>query len=252
MARQKEYLGAVPAEESCAALGVTANFDRYALLEVMVHRAALIARYGCPPDGVRLTSEGQSHDFGRYYELIVTWDEDVEVASAYAEAVSQGLARWMDAGFLAPVIYDAKSQAREVVYSDHFDAARRVMVTLERQRVEGFGSAGEAMAIAALRQAYPSETDAVDQLLRQIYTENTARPPSARRVGLFAPYSLIFYPALFNDHRGTHYPKGDVIDVEARELRDGRRYLLVGLGSVRTPDEALDICWEHYARYVVA
>ena len=36
MARQKEYLGAVPAEENCAALGITANFDRYALLEVMV------------------------------------------------------------------------------------------------------------------------------------------------------------------------------------------------------------------------
>ena len=218
----------------------------------MVHRAALIARYGCPPDGVRLTSEGQPHDFGRYYELVVTWDEDDETACAYVEGISHGLARWIDAGFLAPVLYDAKSQVREVTYTDHFDAARRVLVTLERQRVEGFGSAGEALAIAALRQAYPSEVDTVDQLLRQIYTERTARPPSARRVGLFAPYSLIFYPAFFNDHRGSHYPKGDVIDVEARELRDGRRYYMVDLGSVRTTDEALDICWEHFARYVVA
>ena len=245
------HLGPVPAEEPCAQLGRTKVFDRYALLEANVHRAALIARFGPPPLGASLRAEGQRHDFGRYYDLVARYDAADPAARAWAAAIDRGLSRWLDAGFLAPVLYDGAAQVREEVYRDHFDAARRVIVTLERLRIDGYGADWEAAAIAHLRRAYPREAEDADQLLRQLATERAVRPPYARRVALYAPYALTFFPALFNDHRGAGRMQGDVIDVEARERRGDCRYVMVDLGSVRTLDEALEACWEHYARYVV-
>lgn len=251
MTTQILHLGPVPADEPCAQLGRTRAFDRFALLETNVHRAALIARFGPPPPGASLRCEGQNHDLGRYYELIARYDRADSAARAWAAAIDRGLTRWLDAGFLAPILYDDAGQVRELLYSDHFDAARRVIVTLERLRIDGYGADWEAAAIAHLRRAYPREAEDADQLLRQLATERAVRPPAARRVSLYAPYALTFYPALFNDARGGERPTGDVIDIEARERRGDHRYLMVDLGTVRTLDEALEACWEHYARYVV-
>lgn len=245
------HLGPVPAEEPCAQLGRTRAFDRFALLEANVHRAALIARFGPPPPGASLRAEGQPHDFGRYYDLVARYDDADPAARHWAAAMDGGLARWLDAGFLAPVLYDDASQVREEVYGDHFEAARRVLVTLERLRIDGYGADWEAAAIAHLRTAYPREAADADQLLRQLATERAVRPPDARHVSLYAPYALTFFPAMFNDQRGSDRLQGDVIDVEARERRGGRRFVMVDLGSVRTLDDALEACWEHYARYVV-
>ena len=99
--------------------------------------------------------------------------------------------------------------------------------------------------------AYRRQAEDADQLLRQIATEEAVRPPSARRVGLYAPYRLIFMPALFNDRRGPRYPRGDVWDVAAHELRSGHRYIVAELGSASTLDQAIETCWEHLARYVI-
>lgn len=245
------HLAPVPTEEPCAQLGRTRAFDRYALLEANVHRAALIARFGPPPAGASRRAEGQNHDFGPHYELIARYDDADPAARAWAAAVGHGLSRWLDAGFLAPVLYDDASQAREETYCDHFDAARRVIVTLERLRIDGYGADWEAAGIAHLRHAYPREAEDADQVLRQLATERQVRPPDARRVALYAPYALTFFPALFNDPRGVDRLQGDVIDIEARERRGSRRFVMVDLGSVRTLDDALEACWEHYARYVV-
>lgn len=244
------YIGSAPAEETCAQLGRTRSFDRHNGLEVMTYRAAIIAVYGVPPAGVSLTGVGNDHDFGRYMDLQAHFDPDDEDACRYVEQIENGLARWIDAGFLAPVLYDG-AQAREIVYSDHFDAARRVMVTLERQRISGWGSPAEAAYIAHLRTAYPREAEQVDQLLRQIATEQEVRRPADRSVTLFAPYRLTFYPAMFNEARGIHFPKGDTVDVTAHERRTGHRYIFCDLGSAPTVDDALEMCWEHMARYVI-
>ena len=127
-----------------------------------------------------------------------------------------------------------------------------MIVTLERQWIDGFGTPAEEAAISNLRRAYPKAAAAADQLLRQLATERSVRSPQDRRVQLYHPYRLTFYPALFNDHRGPNYPKGDLIDVTAHELRLGRhRYIMCEIGSVRTLDEALELCWEHLARYVI-
>lgn len=245
-------LGPVPAEEACAQLGVTLAYHNTARLEALCHRAALIARYGRPPAGFAMRAMSCQHDFGSYIDLVAVLDASDEAHGEYLLRVEQGLSRWIDVGFLAPVLYDDRSQTIEANYTDHFHAAQRVIVTLERQRIDGYGSPLEASAIAHLRAEYPAQAEQADQLLRQIASESRVRDPQARRVGLYAPYRLTFWPAPFNEARGHDY-RGDAIDVTARELRTGRhRYIQCDIGTVPTTDEALALCWEHLARYVVA
>lgn len=42
-------IGGTPANESCAQLGQTPNFDVLNKLEVLAYKYAIIARYGAPP-----------------------------------------------------------------------------------------------------------------------------------------------------------------------------------------------------------
>lgn len=159
MTTQMLHLGPVPAEKPCAQLGRTRAFDRFKLLKARVHRAALIARLGPPPPGASLRAESSEHDFGRCYGLVARYDGDDPTASAWAAALDCGLARWLDAGFLAPVPYDGEVQVREQVYRDHFDAAQRVIVTLERLRIDGFELAGnppQSCTCAAYIRARPN------------------------------------------------------------------------------------------------
>lgn len=228
-------------------------FEQANLLEIRCYRAALIACHGAPPTGAAFHVERNVHDFGTYRELAVRYDPEAEMAVTWAYAVEEGLARWLDADFPAPVIYDDRGQVDEFACTDHFDAARRAMLLMERLRIDGYGTVDQAVRIARLRAAYPAQADDVDQLLRQLATKTGVRAPADRRVGLYAPYRLTFMPAMFNDRRGIHYPPGDVINVQAHEKRAGRcRYIACELGSVATPDDALALCWEHMARYVIS
>jgi|GEM_PF-527802 len=252
MTRETLNIGPAPAEEPCAQLGITDLFDQANLLEILCYRATLIACHGAPPAGAAFRVERNAHDFGTYRELAAHFDPEDENAVAWAYAVEEGLARWRDADFPTPVIYDNRSQVTEFACSDHFDAARRAMLLMERLRIDGYGTPEQAIRIARLRSAYLAQAEDVDQLLRQLATETHVRSPDDRRVSLYAPYQLTFMPAMFNDRRGVHYPAGDVIDVRAHERRAGRcRYIACELGSVRTPDDALALCWEHMARYVI-
>lgn len=108
MATHKMNIGPVPYEESCAALGVTCNFDDVAPAECRAYRAALIAYYGAPPEGARLRVISCPHDFGTYYELYVVYDAEIPVAVDYALKVEQGIARWEDAGFSSLHSYDRR------------------------------------------------------------------------------------------------------------------------------------------------
>lgn len=252
MTRETLTIGPAPAEEPCAQLGITDLFEQANLLEISCYRAALIACHGAPPAGAAFHVERNIHDFGTYRELAVRYDPDDDAAVAWAFTVEDGLARWLDADFLAPVIYDGRGQVEEFAASDHFDAARRAMLLMDRLRIDGYGTVEQAIRIARLRAAYPAQADDVDQLLRQLATETRLRAPGDRRVRLYAPYRLTFMPAAFNDHRGVHCPKGDVINVHALERRTGRcRHMICDLGSVPTTDDALALCWEHMARYVI-
>src|SRR3546814_10090920 len=88
-------LGGTPANEDCAQIGHTPDFERLNRLEVATYRAAVIARCGPPPDGCALISITNRHDFGIYRTLGLRIDagafrRDPSVA-AYAEAVQDGL-----------------------------------------------------------------------------------------------------------------------------------------------------------------
>lgn len=100
-------IGGTPANEPCAQLGQTPNFDVLNKLEVLAYKYAIIARYGSPPAGCRLTGLSNRHDFGRYVSLVLHIENELdEAVSAYAEAIEEGLGTWLEAGFRAPVDYD--------------------------------------------------------------------------------------------------------------------------------------------------
>jgi hypothetical protein len=102
-------LGGAPANEDCAQLGHTPDFDRLNRLEVATYRAAIIARFGSPPAGCDLVAITNRHDFGVYRTLGLRTDAmpaQRETIATYIAAVENGLASWIEAGFAPPVRYD--------------------------------------------------------------------------------------------------------------------------------------------------
>lgn len=123
-------LGPSPAEEDTAQLGRTPGFAMLNLLEVDCYQAALIARFGPPPAGARFTRQGNDHDFGRYHELALRFDPADDAEAAYATLVDEGLARWIDAGFTAPVEYP--DSTKPVIHHPDLAAAVRSAIGIMR------------------------------------------------------------------------------------------------------------------------
>lgn len=101
-------IGAAPINEECAQLGQTNDFEAINRLEVRLYRAAIIARYGVPPEGVTLRAKANAHDFGTYRELVAEVSDAVKDDPAVAEYIAQvedGLFSWLCAGFAPPVRY---------------------------------------------------------------------------------------------------------------------------------------------------
>lgn len=98
-------LGPCPAEEEPAQLGITPDFARLNRLEVGCYQAALVACFGPPPGGASFVDETSDHDFGRYTELAIRFDEADVAAVDYARRLEHGIGRWFHAGFTAPVDY---------------------------------------------------------------------------------------------------------------------------------------------------
>jgi hypothetical protein len=83
-------LGAGPAEEDCAQLGQSPNFDSLNRLEIAVYKSALIARYGPPPPDAASPACPTRHDFGRYVELVLHIENELDEAVAdYATRVEE-------------------------------------------------------------------------------------------------------------------------------------------------------------------
>lgn len=100
-------LGGAPAEEDCAQLGRTPDFEAVNAYEVFAYKLAIIARYGQPPAGCRLKPLANRHDFGVYRTLSLRIDDEAdEAVQTYAEAVENGSARWLDGGFAPPISYE--------------------------------------------------------------------------------------------------------------------------------------------------
>src|SRR3546814_8928096 len=88
-----DLLGGAPANEDCAQLGHTPDFERLNRLEVAAYRAAVIARCGPPPDGCALISITNRPDFGIYRTLGLRIDADAfrrnPSVAAYAEKIGR-------------------------------------------------------------------------------------------------------------------------------------------------------------------
>lgn len=141
-------IGASPAEEDCAQLGRTPDFQRLNRLEVDCYQAALIARYGPPPEGVAFARDTSTHDFGRYTELALRFDPTDEAHAAYAILADEGLGRWFHAGFTAPVEYP-DSTSPVIHHADLAAAIRSAISIMRPPYPEG------EQAIANLRAQYP-------------------------------------------------------------------------------------------------
>ena len=104
------YIGPSPADEPCAQTGVTEGAERLNKLECRAYIDALRIVYGPEPEGAFLTIKRESHDFGDYFEVVCKYDDSDDVATDYAYKLENGLATWAEAGMVAPVLYDDRSQ----------------------------------------------------------------------------------------------------------------------------------------------
>jgi hypothetical protein len=62
-------IGGAPANEDCAQLGQTPDFEAVNTFEVLAYKLAIIARHGMPPAGCKLGPHTNRHDFGVYGRL---------------------------------------------------------------------------------------------------------------------------------------------------------------------------------------
>ena len=104
------YIGPCPADEPCAQTGHTEGAERLNRIECKAYVEALRKVYGPEPDNAYYHIKGQSHDFGRYYEVCIYFDDNDDTAMAYAYKVESGLGTWSEADMAAPVQYDSNSQ----------------------------------------------------------------------------------------------------------------------------------------------
>lgn len=173
MAKVRIHIGTAPGDEPCAQTGITHDWLRLQQLECLVYRAALIARFGPPPPRAEISCAHNTHDFGNTIDLVVFYDDDDDGpggGAAWAESVADGLARWQDGGFIAPIVYDAAGQPSLCSLSDVRESIVTTIVRLTRLVRDGYGTDADRSMIANLRSAYSSHSVTADERLAVIYS----------------------------------------------------------------------------------
>lgn len=105
------YIGPAPSDEACAQIGVTEGARRLNRIECDEYIEALRKVYGPEPEGAYLHPKTEFHDLGSYCEVCIYYDDRQAEAVRYAFNIESGLRTWDEAGMVAPVEYDDKSQA---------------------------------------------------------------------------------------------------------------------------------------------
>lgn len=162
-------LGGAPANEDCAQLGHTPDFERLNRLEVATYRAALIARHGAPPAGCALVTLTNRHDFGTYHTLGLKIDagalrRDANVA-AFAEAAEAGLGSWIEAGFTPPIRY-RDGEAPEVERASIGEIVTGALMTTRPDEAGRFPLPEFEALHRNLAGAYPRSAEAAQLLLK--------------------------------------------------------------------------------------
>lgn len=92
--RETYEIGSSPCDEDCAQVGAD-NYSARARAECNAFRNQLRRVFGDEPEGAALRVKANYHDFGTYYEVVVTFDCDNEAAADYAWRVQENTpARW--------------------------------------------------------------------------------------------------------------------------------------------------------------
>lgn len=157
-------IGGAPANEDCAQLGQTRDFDTVNTFEVFAYKLAIIARHGMPPEGCKLTAHANHHDFGTYCTLALKIeDEDDEAVQAYAEAVEEGLGSWVEAGFAPPVAYDGS--VATIGRTDPSELVIGALLTTRPNPDGTFAVKDFATLHANLAAAFPQQAEAARQRL---------------------------------------------------------------------------------------
>jgi len=164
-------LGGAPANEECAQLGHTPDFERLNRLEVAVYRAAIIARFGPPPPGCALVMLTNRHDFGIYHTLGLRIEAGAARldpgTAAFAGAAENGLGSWIEAGFAPPVRYD-DGEAPKVERSSIDEIVTGALLTTRPGPDGRFPVPDFAILHRNLAAAYPRSAEAANQLLEGI------------------------------------------------------------------------------------
>lgn len=157
-------IGGAPANEDCAQLGRTPDFEAVNNFEVFAYKLAIIARHGTPPEGCRLTTHANRHDFGTYRTLALQMDaEDDEAVQAYAEAVEEGLGSWIEAGFSPPVSYE--QSVATIHRPDPSELVIGALLTTRPNPDGSFALADFATLHGNLAAAFPQQAEAARQRL---------------------------------------------------------------------------------------
>ncbi|RIA46194.1 hypothetical protein DFR49_0727 [Hephaestia caeni] len=152
MTSQSISIAPVPLNERCAQNGATFDFDRIGAVECAIHRAALDAKFGYPPPGIKMEAVKTISTLGTFYNLMVHFDDAAPVATAYARRIElEPLSYWQDAGFTPPFVYDELGILVSCVHPTVASAVRAAVATL--------GQFPESEEFAAMRAnlltAYP-------------------------------------------------------------------------------------------------
>lgn len=159
-------IGGAPSDEPCAQTGITTNWVTLQQLECTVYRAALIARFGVPPEDARLAIKSHNHDFGSYAQVEIVFDRDDADSVAWFERVEDGLSTWLEANFTAPVEYDERSQERVGSRRDAGDVITAALMTSQQLVNSGHATDREHDAVRHLSAAYPAcAAEAASRLL---------------------------------------------------------------------------------------
>lgn len=98
--REVIEIDGTPYEEDCAQVG-NDDYKVRAMKECRAFTKQLVRTFGNPPEGVRIIMKTNPHDFGTYYSMAITFDEENEVGSEWAYNVDNNIPANWDAEALA-------------------------------------------------------------------------------------------------------------------------------------------------------
>lgn len=158
-------LGAGPAEEDCAQLGQSPNFDSLNRLEIAVYKSALIARYGPPPrDAASPACPTDTISVAMSNSSSISRTSSTRPSPTMRHASRRDSPR-REAGFTAPVEYNGETPT--IVHADPADAVISALL-ITRPGPNGlFPIPDFAVLHGNLTQAYPAEAAAANARLAE-------------------------------------------------------------------------------------